>query len=235
MPNRRWWTIAPLGLALLACAGCPTIVVLEVFGTDTYSDRYATIGEFFNPLGHMGPCASTTSYIKVGGRRYKYHDGASPGYVVVPQLNAMIFATFDSNRGHKTIHVRDLATGNMSEIEAADMPRFIESGSSAASPDRWWVHDQSGRTMTFGCFGVWERGSSLHFDSIDFESRRVVESRAYDYDSAGMLLSSYRSDSSGAVINRRREPEAPPVGESVAELIGAHRAEAGLPRLPDKH
>jgi hypothetical protein len=217
----RVWVIAGISVALLVCVGCPVADALGLTREPTHSDRYATVGDYFNPIAYLGPCASTKHYIQVGGKVYHYHDGMPPGYLIVPELNAMIFATSQRpyGRGQNTIHIRDLGTGTVTDVDAGSYaPAFIKRG---GHEGRWWVHERSGQRITFCLFTARDSTSLLEFATIDLTLRRVVDEQSFQYDASGNLLD----------VHNKPSPPAP--GQSLDELIGTHRAEAGLPARTD--
>jgi hypothetical protein len=215
------------GLILVMCTGAVVAVLCGVFRADEFGDQYATIGVMYeNPLTLIpSPCAaSNPHYIRVGGTTYKYHQGWPPGYLVAPKVNWMMFETTAGwSGGPRTLHIRDLATGTTTDIDegqaALDMMRCATG--LAPPTGRWWVHKAAIGRATFGWYERLEDGAYLELATIDLD-RRTLEVRVFLYDANG---------------NTRESPGQPgkptPPGLSAAELIGDHRAEAGLePALP---
>lgn len=210
-----------LGLAIaLVCGGFPILFFAPLFQKDRYSDQYATVGEMIIPINALNVHASNPHYIRVAGKTYKYSDGVAPGYFLVPQLNAMIFMTSASYfDGPRTIHVRDLATGEVTDIsENGFRTWLVDQASCQGCNERWWIHERVGQTVTFGLFGTYEGGSHLQFTKIDFAKRVVTDVPDYWFKPDGSFNALMMSDH-----------PAVPSGTTLDGLIGSHREEAGLP------
>ncbi len=221
-------------LVICICAGLPILLWSGVIRKDGYSDRYATIGEYFNPMTLVNVHESNASYIRVAGKTYHYHRGEPPGYLILADPDWMIFETsrdpFDG--GPRTVHVHDLSTGVVTDIDGRDQYSDVlrkASGGAAKDLEHWWVHERSVDRVTLGLYSKLTGDSLLEFTTIDLSvpGAPKLESRYYMYDAEGNLKS-YDAPGTGHK-NPGGQAIPPPPGLSAAELIGEHRADAGFP------
>jgi len=224
---RSQYPIIAAALLLATCLGLPTLLCSGVLWFRTYSDTHVSIGTYLNVMNWLNVHASSSKYIEVAGKTYRFHEGGSPGYFIVPDVQWLIFQTSEKplHGGPWTIHVRDLKSGQtISLAPVPDRSSVVSQLSCGLCKRHWWVHEHNQDRLTLAYYNDFKTGAVVEFLTIDISLRRVIDEKTYNFKPDGTYF-----------VYGLEAGTKPSTIITAEQLIGDHWEAAGLPPPPAKH